>query len=187
MHTDVCKLGSKYKKYILPPAVLSGICVLLSNIRGISSSLITVNSVFKKYDSITLKCKVFSSTGKKTKHVIAMALWDENVYGKQPTTLPSSNSPNKNIRPINVHYYAKIFYSIANTPHDIVLAFVSWFFPQPHRYAMGKPTEFWCNSMFESLNYSCSFVPFQNIHCRCAYTVMKYKEENLLVVIPLVE
>ena len=50
---------------ILPSAALSGICVLLSNIRGIISSLITVNSVFKKYDSITLKGKVFSSTGKK--------------------------------------------------------------------------------------------------------------------------
>ena len=42
-------------------------------------------------------------------------------------------------------------------------------------------------TLFESLNYSCSFVPLQNIHCRCVYTVMKYKEENLLVVIPLVE
>lgn len=33
-----------------------------------------------KFSSVTLKGKVFSSAGKKTKPVVAMALWDEDVW-----------------------------------------------------------------------------------------------------------
>lgn len=185
--TNICKLGSKCRRDVLPPDAVSGIGILLSKINGINSALIKVNSIFMKYFTLTMKGKTFFSTGKRTKPVIAMGLWDEGMYGKPPTTLPGPHDLNDNIRPINVHYYAKVLYSIADSPRDIILAFVSWFFPHPHRYSMGKPTELWCNSMFESLNYSCSFIPLQNIHCRCAYTVMKYQEEHLLVVIPLVE
>lgn len=55
-----------------------------------------------------------------------MTTWDEDIYGKPPTTLPDPNQPNTNIRPVDVCYFAKIMYTIDDFTHDVVLAFVSY-------------------------------------------------------------
>lgn len=186
INTNECKLGSKYTRDVLSPDAISSLGILLPKINN-SSTRCDVNSVFMKYSSVIMKGKKFSSTGKKTKPVIVMALWDEAVYGNPPTTLPGPHDRNANIRPVNVHYYAKILYSVDDSTDEIILAFVSWFFPHPHHYALGKPVELWCKSIFEPLDFSCLFVPLQNIHCRCAYGVKEYQDEHPLAIIPLVE
>lgn len=186
INTDIFKLGSICTRDVLSPDAISALGIFIPKIIS-SSAIIDVNSIFMKYSSITLKGKTFSSAGKKTKPVVAMAMWDESIYGKPPTTLPGAGERNANTRPVNVHYYANIIYSVDDSNHDAVLAFVSWFFPHPHRYALGKPAELWCKSIFEPLDYSCSFVPIKNIQCRCAHGIKEYQDEDLLVVIPLVE
>ena len=67
-----------------------------------------------------------------------------------------------------------------------LFAYVSWLFPHPHRYFLGKPAELWCNGMYETFGLH-SFVQLEDIICRCAHGVILHDEENLLVVIPLVE
>ena len=75
------------------------------------------------FTSIGIRGKTFCSAGKKSKPVVAMALWEEDLYGHPPTPLPD---PNSNIRPVNVHHYAKVIYSVDGVPTHDILAFVSW-------------------------------------------------------------
>jgi hypothetical protein len=128
-----------------------------------------------KYSSITLNGKVFSFAGKRAKPSVAMALWEEDLYGKPPTSLVDPYKPNVNIRPVNVHHYAKISYSVDDTNTSDVLALVSWFFPHPHRYNLGKPVELWCKSIFEPVNCMCSFVPIKNLFSRCAHGIKLHR------------
>ena len=63
---------------------------------------------------------------------------------------------------------------------------VSWFSPHPDRYVLGKPVELWCPTLFGSFGLQ-SFVPIQNIHCRCAHGLKEWHDERLLVVVPIIE
>lgn len=148
-----------------------------------------INSIFCKYLSVSLKGKVFHSSGKKSKPVIAMAKWDQDLYGLPPTPLPQSNSlvdTTDYVRPVDIKFYASITYTTESESKQLFVAFVSWFFPHPERFSLGKPAEIWCKSMFESYGTS-SFVPVENMLCRCAHCVKLFKDEYVLVVIPLVE
>ena len=183
------ELPPKYTRAVLSSDEISGLNILLSKLTTIPGpAVININSIYTKFSTVTLKGKVFSSAGKKSKPVIAMALWEEEVHGKQPTPLPDPHERNANIHPVNVHYYAEILYSVDGaTTQTSVLAFVSWFLPHPQRHTMGAPTELWCQSIFEPVGYSCSFVPLKNIVCRCAHGTKLHQHEHLLVVVPLVE
>lgn len=64
---------------------------------------------------------MFSSAGKKVKPVVAMALWEEDLYGKPPTPLPDPYESNINVRPVNVHYYTKICFSIDGIITDDII------------------------------------------------------------------
>ena len=150
------------------------------------SEYVCVNSIFCKYASISLKGKVFYSSVKKLKPVVAMAKWEEVLYGVPPSAPQSGILGTNNIRPVDIKYYANIYYTVESVPKQIILAFVSWFFPHPQRFSLGKPAELWSNSMFESYG-TCSFLPIRNIICRCAHGVKLYNDEHVLVVVPLVE
>ena len=183
-----CKLGLKYTRAVLSPDEISNLGILFTKLSSSpASSVIEVNAIFMKFSSVVVKGKTFSSSGKKTTPVVAMALWDERIYGKQPTPLPDPYEQHSNICPVNVHYYAKVTYTVDDVISYDILAFVSWFFPHPQRYALGKPMELWCRSIFEPVNYSCSFVPLQNIICRCAHGIKLHQHEHLLLVVPLAE
>jgi hypothetical protein len=182
------KLASKYTRAVLSPEQISGLKCLLSKSNSLyESATIDVNSIFMKYSTITLEGKIFSSAGKKKQPVVAMALWDVEIYGLPPTSLPNPEERNANIRPVNVHYYAKVVYSVNGNTMDDIFALVSWFFPHPSRYSMGKPSELWCRSIFEPVNFMSSFVPIRNVTCRCAHGTKLHENEHLLVVIPLAE
>lgn len=182
------QLSSKHIRAVLSSDQITGICTLLPKLNSCISGQITdINLTFMKFTSITLKGKVFKSAGKKVAPVVAMALWDEDIYGRPPTPLPDPHERNANIRPVNIHYYAKITYSANGCFYDQILALVSWFFPYPHRYALGKPAELWCKSIFEPVNFACSFIPIVNIYSRCAHGNKLYQDENLLAIVPLVE
>lgn len=109
------------------------------------------------------------------------------MYGKPPTPLPDPHERNVNVRPVNVHYYTKILYSVDGCITNEIFAFVSWFFPHPERYNLGKPTELWCQTIFEPVDYTRSFVPLRNLICRCAHGTKVHQDEHLLVVVPLAE
>ena len=144
------------------------------------------NSIFVKYMSLTLKGRLLSCCGRRRHPFIVQALWNEDLYGTPPTTLPEPHQPNSHFRPVYVHYFVKAFFVVDDVQSSLILVYVSWLFPHPQRYALGKPCEIWCNAMYESFGVH-SFVPLNNVVCRCAHGVMEYNGENVRLVVPLVE
>ena len=182
------QLSSKYRRALLSSEDICAISSLIVKLNSNSESQIHVNSIFCKHSSVSLKGKVFCSSGKNSKPTVAMAKWDENLYGLPPTPLPDSDSlvDNNSIRPVDIKYYANVSYTFNSELRQLPLASVSWFFPHEERYAFGKPAELWCKSMFESYG-TCSFVPIENILCRCAHCIKVHEHEDVLVFVPLVE
>lgn len=151
-----------------------------------SDDEVTVNSIYLKYASFTYNNKTFLSSGcRRHRMYLVNALWKENLYGTALTTLPDSDRLESNIRPVNVHYYIKSTFVVNDTPFSLCFAYVSWLFPHPKQYFLGKPVELWCN-MQESFGLH-SFIPLDTILCRCGYGTRLHDGENLLVVVSLVE
>lgn len=147
---------------------------------------VAVNSIYTRYSCLTIKGKMYRSSGKRTqKPYVVLASWDkEALFGAPPTQLPDSDRPMANERPVNIHYYLKTTVSGSNS--DLILASVSWFYPHPDRWTLGKPAQLWCSNMFESFGMY-SFLPLSHLICRCAHGTKLMKDEQLLVVVPLVE
>ena len=152
---------------------------------NITQDSVIVNS---KFSSITLRGKTFSSSGKrKCTPYIIMVEWKEALYGKQPTTIPNCNSETaSDVRPVDAHFYMEASFLVDGVLSVLLLAHVSWMFPHPDRYTMGKPAELWCRRKFEQVGIH-SFVPLQQLVCRCAHGMVVHNDENLSVIVPLVE
>ena len=147
---------------------------------------LTVNALYSKYSSITLNGKVYSSSIRQRKgNCIIQAVWKEEYYGNMPTMIPEAYTPGSNIRPVMVHYYSKVFFSIGTTKNTQMFAYVSWLLPHSQRYYLGKPAELWFNGQYEGPGIH-SFVPIDCVAARCAYGNFCHEGENLTVVVPLV-
>lgn len=186
-------LSSKYSRAVLIPRDIEAIRLLLQRLNPMEiaeESDIHVNTIYFKYPYIVMGTKMYASSGKSKKPVVTFASWDVSIYGSPPTTLPNSTDLNKNCRPVNIHHFIKVLYTIGEAEStnykEEVLAFVSWFYPHPERYALGKPAEIWCNSMFESFGPH-SFLPLKNILSRCGHGTKVHNDESVIVVVPLVE
>lgn len=182
-------LPSKHTRSVFDTDSLDVLRSLYCKINPDYTGDVIVNSVFLKYSSLTLNSKIYSSSGKRTQvPYIVHVQWNEDLYGSPPTTLPISNQliSHHNDRPCNVHYYLKASFIANNKESSLLLAYVSWLFPHPQRYRLGKPAQLWCNNMYESFGLH-SFVQLNSILCRCANGIRLHDEENVLVVVPLVE
>lgn len=122
----------------------------LCEILHLAHSRVSIGRIYKKYSSVTLRGKVYRSSGLRNRSpCVVFALWSEAYYGLPPTTLPDSAfHPISNNRPIDVHYYitATCWFTSPDVPHEQcrkewTLAYVSWLFPHPKRYRIGKPAE----------------------------------------------
>lgn len=127
-----------------------------------------VCSLFMKYSSITLGSYTYHSTGKKSaKPCIAMALWDSQLFGSS-ISLPNSEQPEANVRPVNILYFVKASFQHATSSNTLVLARASWYSPHPNRYVIGKPAKVWCPDLYESFGIH-SFLQLKYLKSRCAY------------------
>lgn len=152
-----------------------------------SQSTVVANSIFLKYSSVTINGREFRSSGKQTKtQVVQLTSWDKNLYGELPTPLPHSTFLASNVRPVNVHYFMKVSFTIGMSTDSFLFARVPWFYPHLDCHALGKPAELWCHTLFESFGLH-SFVPVDRLSYHCAHGVKVYHDEPLLVVVPLVE
>ena len=152
-----------------------------------TQSPVYVNSIYQKYQSITLNGREYRSSGNQaSKPVVVQATWNEGLYGNPPTTLPSNTLVPSSHRPVNIHYFMQTFYTINNSTVSVVYAYVSWFFPHPDRFVVGKPAELWCRSHYEVFGLH-SFLPINHLVSRCAYGIKELNNEQLLVTVPLVE
>ena len=156
-------------------------------------SEVSIDRIYKKYSSITFRGKVYRSSGLRNRSpCVVFASWNEAYYGPPLTTLPDSAfHPNSNNHPVDIHYYitATCWFTSPDSPHEEcrkewTLAYVSWLFPHPKRYRIGKPAELWCDSLSESFGIH-SFVTPDLLLSRCAHGPFTMDDESLLVVVPL--
>ena len=181
-------LPSKHTRDAFDAEEVTNLNILLGKIHQIlENDKIYVNPVFLKYSSLTLKGKMFSSYCKRPNGpCIVQAQWNEDYYGTPPTLVPEAFVvPASNIRPVKVHFYCKVYFTINSNTHSDMLAFVSWLTPHPQRYSIGKPAELWKREHYEKFGLH-SFLPLNQVISRCAHGIMDYNNENLLVVIPLI-
>ena len=85
-------------------------------------SEVSIDRIYKKYLSITLRGKVYrSSCFRNRSPCVVFASWNEAYYGPPPTTLPDSAfHPNSNNRPVDIHYYitATCWFTSHDSPHE---------------------------------------------------------------------
>ena len=64
----------------------------------------TVNSIFLRYTSILLRGRVYgcSQSSRKGLHYVALAEWDEDIYGTPPTPLVDHTHPESKLRPVKI-------------------------------------------------------------------------------------
>lgn len=142
-----------------------------------------VNAAFRQYKCITLKNIMYLSTSKR-KSSIALASWDEELFGPPPSSGTAVINPEDiTLRPIRIEHFVMISYSL-NKTH--CLAIVSWFEAHPQRFEIGKPAQVWCKQLFECHGLH-SFLPVNKLSCRCVYLHTQLHDDNVLVVVPLIE
>lgn len=148
------------------------------------------NSTYLKYHSLAINGKVYASSEKDTcSPFIAMAHWDEGLYGPPPTTLPNATHPDSRFRPVKVHYYVKANFSqyvgTECSTGELLLLYVSWYFPHENQEFIGKPAQVQCRDFFERPGPH-SFVPINLVVCRCAHCIREIvANESVLPLVPL--
>ena len=80
--TNNFKLGTKFCRALLPSEDHCFVSALVYKLDPAASdqSKVCINSIFCKYSFVSLKGKVFCSSGKKSKPVVAMVKWEEDIY-----------------------------------------------------------------------------------------------------------
>ena len=150
-----------------------------------NSNNMSVNSVFVKYKSACLKGKKYGNSHGKNP-CIALALWNNDVFGLPPTRLPEPTHPNSKFRPVKVRSFIRASVEVDDSVKQLSLAAVSWFKPHPNKDLIGKPAEIWCHSEYEDGGVS-SFLPLDHFICRCAFATEYIQNEYVTVIVPLVE
>ena len=162
---------------------------LYRKLNPVSLSDITVNSVFVKYTSLSLNGKSYNScrrfVGRHANH-IALAEWDEAVFGDPPTPVPDALHPDARFRPVQIHRFIKVSVAVQESFEPLLLAVVSWHLPHPDKSVIGKPSQIWHHNKFESSGIH-SFLPIHYLKCRCAFRATTLRNESVLIVVPLVE
>ena len=179
-------LASKCKRKVLDGSSQDTLSRLYCKMYSQSTDEVMVNSIITKYSSVSFKGKTFSISRKNSVPYVVQAQWNESIFGSPPTSLPDSYLPTTNIWPVNVKYYFNATFTTEATTCSLTFAYVLWLLPHPQRYALGKPAELWQNGLYECGGLH-SFVPIDHLICRCAYGVMQYNHETLMVVVSIVE
>ena len=165
---------------------------LYHRVNPTAAAPVNINSVYLYYTSVTLQGRKFASSKSRLasegcRSFIAIAEWNDTLFGPQPTPPPDPAHPDSRFRPVKVSHYIRVSFTIKEKNQDhLLLAVVSWFLPHPNRNDMGKPVQVWQHNQFECGGIT-SFLPVQYLSKRCAFCVTKLKNEQVLVVVPLVE
>ena len=165
--------------------------LLLSLFRKLNqdeSNNVIFNSVFLKYTSLSLRGKSYScSRSSRTgSPYVALAEWDEHIFGSPPTPLIDATHPDSKFRPVKIRHYIKASVSCRENVSQLLLAAVQWYRPHPSKNSIGKPVQIWMHNVFEdSAIYS--FMPVQYLKCRCSFSIITFNDDSVLVVVPLVE
>lgn len=188
-NVDKVILPSKCNRKVLDRTSQETLCMLYCKVYpNTRADEVVVNSIVMKYESVCFKGKKFSISRKNNVPYVVQAKWNKDLFGTPPTSLPESDIPTANIRPIDVKYYFKATFTAKDTSRTITFAHALWLLPHLQRYAIGKPAELWHNGLYECSGLH-SYIPIDHLICRCAHGLMQYHYETLglMVVIPIVE
>ena len=114
---------------------------------------------------------------------VAMAEWDPDLYGAQPTPLPDPMHPDSKFRPVKIKHYIKVSFSQEQMGCEcMLLAVVARFLPHPSKHIIGKPAQVWFSNRFETGGVS-SFLPVRFLQTRCAHIVRKLGDSDESVMV----
>ena len=82
-----------------------------------------------------------------------------------------------------VDYFFKQNIKVGNQYVKCILAAIQWFQSHPDRHSIGAPVEVWCKDLFKLEG---TFIPVQRIYGKFIPAVDIVRDENVLVVCPLV-
>ena len=150
------------------------------------SMISSPNSIYKKYLSINLHGKQFLASAKTSTLFVALAHWDETIFGPFPTPLYNQLERNSSFRPVKIHHFGSVSFSVGDEVSNLPIAVCSWYLPHQQFGRIGKPVQIWCADKFEHPSYYC-FVPIHLIKQHCSYSKICINDEWLLQLIPLIE
>ena len=183
---DKISLPTKCKRATLNGSNKENLKIMFCKMHpGTREDEVLVNTIIEKYSSVCFKGTTFSTSTRNAIPYIAHAQWNESLFGSPPTSLPDSYLPTTNIRPVDIKYYINVTFTMEAT-RTITFAYVLWLLPHPLRYSIGKPAELWHNGLYEYNGYH-TFLPVNQLICRCAHGLMDCNHETLRVVVPIVE
>ena len=164
------------------------VLALYKKLHNVVNCDVTINSIFLRYNSLLLRGRMYScSRSSRTgSQYIALAEWDEDLFGPSPTPVVDCTHPDSKYRPVKIRHYIKVSVSLGENTSHFLLAAVQWYKPHLNKNMIGKPAQIWCRSAFE-VGALHSFLPVQMLKCRCAYTVSTINAESVTVVVPLAE
>lgn len=183
---DSYTLGNKCTKAVFSDNDISNLKILLAKLYSCQVDEVDVCSSFHKYQSC--KIKMYNYQASISKPCIAFASWNTDLFGPPPSILPNSSHPLANNRPVNIYYFAKVnaYLRGSSEVSSKIIAYVDWPKPHPNRTRIGRPVEIWCHNLNECFGMH-TFLPLDNILCRCATGIKLVDSENVLVIVPLTE
>ena len=144
-------LPMRYKHSTLLTHQKEYIVTLYKKVYSTVSPDITINSVFLKYSSIILNGKSLGCpNGNQKIPSMAQSEWVSSIFGTPPIEVSISSHPESNLRPVKIHYFAKVSFNVQAKTEFMVIAAVSWLCPHPHQHLLGKPAEVWCYNKLPS-------------------------------------
>ena len=120
------------------------------------SGPVAIKSIYVRYSSVTIKGPKFASGKSKSRSnsgspsFVAMAEWDDSVFGAQPTPYSDMLHPSARYRPVRITHYIRVTFCIGDESEaHLLVAVAAWFLPHPSRNAIGKPAQVWQSDQFE--------------------------------------
>lgn len=182
---------SSYRRCVFDAEDKRIVSSLFTRLTGDNSTSVTVNTFYLRYTTIIHHGKLYSCSRSRRAvyDYIALAEWQNELFGPPPTPLFDATHPESKFRPVKIRHYIKASFSGVNNEHvssNLSLAVVQWYKPHSNKYGIGKPAQLWSHNDFET-GASYSFIPIDLLICRCSYSVTSFNGESVLVVIPLSE
>ena len=101
---------------------------------------VTAYTTFRKYSQLFLKSKTVSCTSSQQSPCVVLSA----------RCLPEPHHPDAKFRPVKIHYFVNVSFDVEGQLQHVIVAVVSWYFPQPTQHQLGKPAQVWSANQFES-------------------------------------
>ena len=163
---------------------------MYTNLYKVSRSAAVVSTTCKQYSSVQLNGICFGTHSTRTaSSSIAIAIWDNNVFGSSPIMPTSSTSLSEMStisRAVRISSFCEHNVIIDGHIKSHLLVSLLWFKYHPKHSEFGKPTTVWYYDLFESFGTH-SLIPVQFLQSRTVSLVDKLDGEYVLFLCPCID